>query len=397
MNQSLLIFAAIAFIFGLFSNSLKNTYLSGPILFVLAGLLAGPFGLNILDLEIGNTSVGTFAELTLALVLFGDASLARFSIVGRNVKFPERLLLIGLPLTLLLGIGVGSLVFNSLSLYEIAILAIILAPTDAALGKPVVSNPAIPARIRESLNIESGLNDGICVPFLLLVFALMDRGSNVTGMQGTMFFVKAIGIGMLIGLTLTYAGNWLIRKSMEKNWMDESWERIIIVTLAFLIYGLAGILGGSGFIACFSGGLLFGVIQKRHKQKLILAVEGISDLFSLITWGLFGSIIVYRVFSHITWQTILYAVLSLTLIRMLPVYLSLVRTDLNRYEKLFIGWFGPRGLATIVFIYLALEHGVKPDNPLVSATIFTILLSIVLHGSTAKLITDYYKRTNKFN
>lgn len=397
MNQSLLIIAAIAFIFGLFSNSLKNTYLSGPILFVLAGLLAGPFGLNILDLEIGNTSVGAFAELTLALVLFGDASLARFSIVGRNVKFPERLLLIGLPLTLLLGIGVGSLVFNSLSLYEIAILAIILAPTDAALGKPVVSNPAIPARIRESLNIESGLNDGICVPFLLLVFALMDRGSNVTGMQGTMFFVKAIGVGMLIGLTLTYAGNWLIRKSMEKNWMDESWERIIIVTLAFLIYGLAGILGGSGFIACFSGGLLFGVIQKRHKQKLILAVEGISDLFSLITWGLFGSIIVYRVFSHITWQTILYAVLSLTLIRMLPVYLSLVRTDLNRYEKLFIGWFGPRGLATIVFIYLALEHGVKPDNPLVSATIFTILLSIVLHGSTAKLITDYYKRTNKFN
>lgn len=397
MNQSLLIIAAIAFIFGLFSNSLKNTYLSGPILFVLAGLLAGPFGLNILDLEIGNTSVGTFAELTLALVLFGDASLARFSIVGRNVKFPERLLLIGLPLTLLLGIGVGSLVFSSLSIYEIAILAIILAPTDAALGKPVVSNPAIPARIRESLNIESGLNDGICVPFLLLVFALMDRGSNVTGMQGTMFFVKAIGVGMLIGLTLTYAGNWLIRKSMEKNWMDESWERIIIVTLAFLIYGLAGILGGSGFIACFSGGLLFGVIQKRHKQKLILAVEGISDLFSLITWGLFGSIIVYRVFSHITWQTILYAVLSLTLIRMLPVYLSLVRTDLNRYEKLFIGWFGPRGLATIVFIYLALEHGVKPDNPLVSATIFTILLSIVLHGSTAKLITDYYKRTNKFN
>ena len=394
MYLNLFILALVAFLFGLVAKKIESTVLSGPILFVVIGLILGPSGLGLLQVETGGKLLSVFAELTLALVLFTDASSAKMSVIIKSVRLPERLLLLGLPMTILLGLGVGLVLFGNFSVLEAAILAIILAPTDAALGKAVVTNPKVPVKIRESLNIESGLNDGICVPFLLLCLVFINN--SVDGVGISLFFIKAIGIGAIVGLALTYIGNHLISYCEKHGWISESWVRIIIIALALSIFALAEYLGGSGFIACFVGGLLFGVIAKNHKQKLIMAAEGIGDSLALVTWTLFGAAGVGWALTNIEIPFVIYAILSLTIVRMLPVFISLTKSGINRSGKLFMGWFGPRGLASIVFVVMIMNKELPNKDPIALIVVITIFLSVLLHGLSANPSVNWLaKKSNK--
>jgi len=385
MYVSLALLAAFALVYSALAGGIERTRISGPMLFTAFGLVLGPLGFGILSFESAGETLRTLAELTLALVLFTDAAGSNLNILRQTSLLPIRLLLVGLPLTLVLGFGVGVLVFEDFSFLEIALLATMLAPTDAALGKGVVSNPAVPGPIREGLNVESGLNDGICVP-ILFVFLALALGQGDDGSPWSLalrLVAEEIGIGAAVGLLLAAGAVQLLQLSKRHDWVSETWIQVPVVALAFACFGTAQALGGSGFIACFVGGLLFGARLAEHRHLLLRAAEGTGDTFALLTWVVFGSAVVGQAVGYFSLTVVLYAALSLTLIRMLPVFLCVIGMGVSTEGKLFLGWFGPRGLASIVFAVIVTRTTLENAGPLAMVVVCTVVLSIVGHGVTA--------------
>lgn len=392
MYSDLAILAAFVFVYSLVAERLEKTPSSGAIVFVAFGLLCGPIGLGIVDLDVDAEGIRTLAELTLALVLFTDATNADLRVLKLSFRIPERLLLFGLPLTILLGFVFGVIVFDQLSLLGAALLATILAPTDAALGEAVVTNEAVPARTREGLNVESGLNDGICVPVLLifLAFAIGSDESNAPVTLILHHFAAEIGIGVGVGILCTVVGAHLFRFAHDRGWIGEIWMQVTVPALALTCFATAQSLDGSGFIACFVGGLIAGALVREHKASLLLAAEGTGDTLALLTWVTFGATVAGSVLEHFAWNALLYAVLSLTVIRMLPVFLSLTGTGLTAADKLFIGWFGPRGLASIVFLVIVLNEHLPGGEILKQTVVWTVIISILAHGLSANPLARLY-------
>ncbi len=383
MYENIAILAVFIFIYSMVSGLLDRTPINGALVFVAFGLVFGPLGLDVLKMHVTAEGLRTLAELTLALVLFIDASNANLSVLKKHILIPRRLLLVGLPITILIGFGFGVLLFDKLTLLEIAILATLLAPTDAALGKAVVTNKLVPANIRESLNVESGLNDGICVPilFIFLAFAAGTSGEGSASTLALTLIAEEIGIGVAVGLTLTASGVWLIKQSANKKWLTETWEQLPVVVLAVSCFAVAQLFEGSGFIAAFVGGLLFGAIGKDYKKMVVADATG--ETMALITWVVFGATVVGQSLDSFSWEILVYAVLSLTVIRMLPVFLVLSGMNLRTDEKLFIGWFGPRGLASVVFAVIVLNENIPGAGTIAITAVTTIVLSILLHGLSA--------------
>ncbi len=391
--------AVFIFVYGIIAERLERTLISGAIVYIVFGLVFGPSGLGILNFNVTSENLKLIVELTLALILFTDAANANLAVLKNSIRLPCRLLLVGLPLTIILGFGVGRLLFPDLSLLEAAILATMLAPTDAALGKAVVTNPNVPAKIREDLNVESGLNDGICVPILFALLAIATNqnteGSTTQLVLG--LFAEEIGIGVLVGASFAFIAVQLGRFCLERNWISPTWKDISVVTLAIACFATAQSLGGSGFIASFVGGLVFGGTTRTEKEELLQGSEATGDTVSLITWVVFGSAVVSLAIGQITWSILLYAILSLTVIRILPVLFSLTGVSLDLESKLFVGWFGPRGLASIVFAVIVLDANLPNSEMLAITASCTVVLSVLAHGLTANPWAGRYSQKKQQN
>jgi sodium/hydrogen antiporter len=396
--ETLALLAVFVLLYSAIAGAVERIWISGPIIFTLFGVLIGPVGLDLLSLEADREMIKALAEVTLAMVLFTDAAGADIRVLKKTSGLPLRLLLIGLPLTILLGFGAGTLLFDDLSIFAIAVLATMLAPTDAALGKAVVTNKIVPDEVRQGLNVESGLNDGICVPILFVFLALAldqagDQGPRALALE---LVVEEIGIGLAVGLSLTYVAVRLLKMARRRDWLTPTWIQIPVIALALSCFAVAQLLGGSGFIAAFSGGLLVAVMDAhvpRHvKDEFLLASEGTGDTLALITWVIFGSAVVGQAITSFSWTILLYSVLSLTVIRMLPVFIALTGSGIDSQGKLFIGWFGPRGLASIVFAVIVIESELPGSGPLTMTVVCTIVLSILAHGTTAKPWANAYGR-----
>ena len=396
MYETLALIALFTLVYSSVAGAVERTWVSGPIVFTCFGLLVGPLGLDLLSWETDGETIRSLAEVTLAMVLFTDAAGADMSVLKKTAGLPARLLLIGLPLTIVFGFGVGVLLVDSLSLFTIALLATMLAPTDAALGKAVVTNESVPDEIRQGLNVESGLNDGICVPilFVFLALALDKAGDAGPWTLAIKLVVEEIGIGLAVGLLLTLAAAKLLKTALRRKWLTPTWIQIPVVALALSCFAVAQLLGGSGFIAAFSGGLLFGALAKNERDQFLLAAEGTGDTLALITWVIFGSAVVGQAIGHFSWLILIYALLSLTVIRMLPVFVALAGSGISTKGKLFIGWFGPRGLASIVFAVIVLDSKL-PNADLVAMTVTcTIIISIIAHGISANpLVAAFAAKT----
>jgi NhaP-type Na+/H+ or K+/H+ antiporter len=385
MYENLAVVAIFALVFSTVAGKVEKGTITGPIIFLAFGLIAGPVGIGLLDMSVTNLELRVIADLTLALVLFIDAANADLSVLHSHSHIPQRMLLIGLPLCIALGVLCGLVVFPGVGFFELCVLATMLAATDAALGKAVVTNKAVPARIREGLNAESGLNDGLCVPILLVFLALAagttgDEGG--TGMALTLV-VREIGIGLVVGLGMTAVAALLMNFGGRRGWISEIWAQIPVVVLALACFTTAQSLHGSGYIAAFVGGLLFGHLAKAETHKLVLAAEGTAELFAMGTWVIFGAAVVGQAWPDMTWQVVLYSILSLTLIRMLPIVLSLRGIGEPIEGKLFLGWFGPRGLASIVFAVIVAGAHLPNESVLINTVVCTVTLSVLAHGLTA--------------
>lgn len=386
MYYTVAILAVIIFLYSVIADKLERTIVGGAFAFTVIGLALGTGGFGILNLTLDRVGLSELAEFTLALLLFTDAADADRKELKRSAILPERLLLIGLPLTILLGIVTGAALFSTIALLEIALLATILAPTDAALGKAVVSDKSVPGSIRSGLNFESGLNDGICVPIFLtfLAFITNDVGDQIFWQLALQLIAEEVGIGALTGIVIAGVGAVVINLRQSREEISPTWKQLLVPALALACFASAQALGGSGFIASFVGGLLFGWIGQQKTESYLLAAEGTGNALSVVTWVAFGALVVPRVFDTVTWEIAIYAVLSLTVVRMLPVWICLKGSSISTGEVLFVGWFGPRGLASIVFTVMAIEAGVPGADFIAVVVACTILFSIIGHGLSAK-------------
>lgn len=389
MYIELAILALLTFAFALISGRVEKLPISGPIIFVLAGLVLGPLGTGWLKDDVDLSEYRTLVDVTLALILFTEAANARTSVLESNWGIPARMLAIGLPGTILLGTGLAWLLFDEFSIYEAAILATMSAATDAALGKAVITNESVPERLREGLNAESGLNDGLCVPILLIFLAMASTGEHHSDTSPLMLVIEEIGIGLAVGLVVAGSGAWLLGHFEEEGWVNHVWVQLAVPALALACFAIAQSAHGSGYIAAFCGGMLFGTVAKKRAHELCMSGEAISESLAMITWMIFGVAVIGQDAQYFTWEILGYSLLSLTLVRMLPIYLSLTGTGESTANKLFLGWFGPRGLASIVFVIIVLDEFLPAEHEISITVICTVGLSLLLHGITANPIASW--------
>jgi NhaP-type Na+/H+ or K+/H+ antiporter len=378
--------------FAAVSGRLDGTPVTGPMVFTAVGLLVGADTLGLVDPTVSSEAVKLLAEATLALVLFGDASRIQLRALRDEVSIPARLLGVGLPLTLVVGFGAGLVLLGSLSWPEALLLAVILAPTDAALGQAVVTLPRLPSRVRQGLNVESGLNDGICVPlfFIVLAIAQADAG-EVSDVTAVRLVVEEIGWGIVAGIVAGTIAAAVVVLGRRHRFVDDEWLQIVPVAAAVLAYSLADGLGGSGFIAAFVGGMVFGGLRRRHGGEVGYLIEELGGVLNSITFIVFGAVMLGPALGDVTVAIAAYAVLSLTLVRMLPVGIAMLGTDARRPTVAFLGWFGPRGLASLVFAGILVEEGGLPHDGMITTTIvITIGLSVLAHGLTAAPLANRY-------
>jgi NhaP-type Na+/H+ or K+/H+ antiporter len=376
---TLVVVTAAVFAWGALSARLERSDLTAPIVFVAVGvLLAATTSIE------GQPRAETFrvlTEVTLVWVLFSDAARVGLRDLRSDAGIYGRLLGLALPVTVVLGWLLAAAVLPGVDPWLGLLVGAALAPTDAALGAAVMNDPRVPARIRGVLNVESGLNDGIVTPVVLIALAgVAAEGDEVAGLGHA---AVQLLLGALAGALVGAAGGALLRVARRKEWVDEEFAGPAVLALALLAYAVALVVGGNGFVAAFVGGITFGSAAGRGAPRAVFYVEQTGALAALLVWTLFGVVAVPVIVHATGWQQVLYAVLSVTALRMVPVALVLVGSGLGRRAALFIGWFGPRGLASVVFALLAVEDLGHRADPAVAAIVLTVLLSVLVHGATA--------------
>jgi NhaP-type Na+/H+ or K+/H+ antiporter len=393
VNETLVVvIAALLLVWSVFSGVLARHNVTGPLLFTVAGYVAANPSWGPLQVNLEAADVHTLAEITLALVLFSDASRVNLGTLRHDIGVPLRLLGVGLPLTLVIG-GLGALVmFNDLPWSLALFVGAALAPTDAALSAQVINDRRVPMRLREALNVESGLNDGIATPFVTLALALalpalgLDAESEAY-VAGTA--LRELGLGVVAGAAIGLIGAGGIRLASRHHLTLPGGRRLAALATALTAFELAVAVDGNGFIAAFIAGIAFGAMlgsEEAVAEHMVELPELGGEVLALVVWFLAGASLVPVAFDHLGASLLGYALLSLTAFRMLPVAVSMVRSGLSGQDVVFVGWFGPRGLASVVFALLAIEvlgEGEPTSQEAIAAVAMTVLLSVLLHGVTA--------------
>jgi len=390
------LFLALIVIYTIMGYALGRISITMPMFFVIGGALIGAHGLGWVSFGLETSEVEVLTEVTLALLLFADAATLKFGEVRDDAKMPGRLLVIAFPLVLLFGALTSFILFPSKGIGFALLLGAILAPTDAALGLPIFNNSRVPVRIRRALNVESGLNDGLASPLVTLFIALaLEQLGGEQSQHWLIVAVSEIGIAVIFGAVLALAGGWLFAKAVQKNWTSSVARQIGNPALALLIFFGTKQLGGNGFVAVFVAGLLFAYITRNVLHDAIEYTEITGTFLSIFVWVIFGSAIVPSLLKDFNFLALLYAILSLTAVRMIAVAVALIGTRLRKDTTLMMGWLGPRGLASVVFLIMAYEaaHKVHVDTGLLVETVgWTILLSVILHGASALPLANWYAR-----
>jgi NhaP-type Na+/H+ or K+/H+ antiporter len=392
----LAVLAAIVLAYSLVSRRLELSAISAPMVFVAAGTVAGPDVLDLVELDATHGMAFHVAEITLALLLFADAACIDVRSLRGDADLPGRLLGIGMPLTILLGMAAGAVLLTELEFWEAAIVAAVLAPTDAALGQAVVSSRAVPARIRQALSVESGLNDGLSVPFLALFLAIAVDQTVPAASDWLGFAAEQIGLGALIGAAVGGGGAWLVERSAERGLTTPLLEQFGVLAVAVLAFVLADEAGGNGFIAAFVGGLAAGQVGGLSGERGFEFTEEEGQLLGLAVFFVFGTVAI-SFLDAADLGVALYAALSLTLVRMVPVALAVRGMGFRPSTVAFMGWFGPRGLASIILALVVAEE--EPElsalGVILATMTVTVLASVVLHGLTALPGVRAYARATR--
>jgi NhaP-type Na+/H+ or K+/H+ antiporter len=385
-----LLLTATIFVWGVVSGRLQRDDLTAPIVFVAVGGLFT--AVHIVNAPSAMATFKVVVEVTLVWVLFSDAAGVPFRDIRHDFGRIIRLLAIGLPLTVLAGWVLAQWFFPHLGIWLALLVAAALAPTDAALGLPVVTNPAVPSRIRKLITVESGLNDGIVTPVVMLALAGAASAEGAHGAPGLGEAFAELGIGVVVGGGVGLVGGRALQWARRAGWAAEGFAGIAVLALALAAYTAALSVHGNGFVAAFCGGVVFGATAGRRGPAELVFLEQVGGLVSLLVWFGFGALAISTVVERVDLRVVLYAVVSLTLVRMVPVGIACIGAGLDRRTVLFIGWFGPRGLASLVFALLALEELGPAAADAVTVIGLTVLMSVLAHGLSARPLSSRYGR-----
>ncbi|MEM0516447.1 cation:proton antiporter [Pseudoalteromonas sp. YIC-827] len=396
MEYYIAILLALAFfIYSISFRQLARAELTGPMYFVLTGMVVAAIFVAEFKINQPLDQLLPLVELTLAVVLFSDAAKTRLAILKREFKYPLVLLFVALPLTFFATVLTGYVLFPEMGLLALALLAIILTPTDAALSKGILEAKAVPLNIREAINVESGLNDGLCVPIFLFLFLSWQLGSWQDPMKMLEFMGREVGIALVVAVVITWVATRLIQYSASRHFFEKTSSPFLILSLAIVNYAVAQGVGGSGFVAAFIAGLLFDHLYRPSKDmRLIEQSEHIAEFFSYLIWCLFGAYSYWQLLSiDLSWEKVIFALIAATLVRVIPVLFSLMLFNgLNFKEKFTLAWFGPRGLASIVFTLMVLDSA---DGSLSELATLTILTSVFIHGITTRPIANSFNKKSR--
>lgn len=385
--------AICVFGYALISGRLRRSPITPPLFFVAAGFLFSRGALGIAHVDVTNGMVEAIATFTLVLVLFADASRIDLRTLVNDHILPMRMLVIGMPLVIALGAVIGHVLFPSFGLIGALVLATILAPTDAALGQSVLTDPGIPVRVRQAINVESGLNDGLALPGVAILVALqseMSVGSLSAGGFGGLVLAQ-LTLGPAAGVLVGTLGAYLLNRASEAGLSNSGFDGMGTLALSLLAHAAAEAIGGNGFISAFTAGVSFGAMARDRCAPLIEFMETEGQLLTLITFFIFGAAMLPDAIPGVTPRVLVFSLLSLTVIRMVPVAISLLGSRLSFPTYLLLGWFGPRGLASILFALLIVEEAEIPyRSELLTVTVVTVALSVLLHGVTASRFARAY-------
>lgn len=388
--SALLVVAATVFFWGAVAARLERADLTAPIVFVAVGALLAVGGL--VDVRAAPEGLKPLVEITLVWVLFADAARVGIRDLRADAVRIVRLLALGLPLTVLAGWLLAVWLFPGAGPWVALLIAAALAPTDAALGVAVVTNPVVPSRVRRLINVESGLNDGIVTPVVLFALAGAAATEGLVSAPGAVAALVELLLGAGVGVAVGEGGGGLLRLARRRAWAVEDFAGPAVLALALAAYLTALTVHGNGFVAAFCGGLAFGATTGRRGRAELVFTEQAAALVSLLVWLAFGAIVVPVMAERLDWAVVLYAALSLTVVRMVPVALASLGSGLDGATVAFIGWFGPRGLASLVFALLALEELGDAADGAVTVVAVTVFLSVIAHGVTAAPLAARYGR-----
>ncbi len=395
-NSAIIIISMVVLIYGHYSKLLLRFNISGPMIFAGIGVLLSSLGLDVIkDASPDAEIVQIIAELALIIVLFSDASAINLKKLRQEWTIPARLLFIGLPLTIVFAAFMAKLIFPDEAFMYLLLMSLILAPTDAALGKAVVTDKKVPEKIRSSINVESGLNDGIVFPMLITVAAIISAGQ--AGDSSWLSYVaQQIIFGAVIGASIGYLAAMVSKKAIEKNFIESGYKNLMPIALAIMAYYLSDHFGGNGFIAAFFTGLFLGNYNENIRKNIEDFAESEGELLILISFVIFGFVFIPATIEFWDFKVFLFAALSLTVLRMIPVAISLIGTKFDLATVLFIGWFGPRGIASVLYVLIVVNslHSIKGHEVIYSVITVTVLFSIILHGLTAQPFSRLYGKTH---
>jgi NhaP-type Na+/H+ or K+/H+ antiporter len=371
---------------------LSRTLVTMPMIFTAVGYaITYPVGM-LGDKHTLNEVARLVAEVTLIIVLFADASHVRFRELTKGYVLPLRMLVIGMPLTIILGTLAVYFITPGGSWAVALLTAAILTPTDAALGASVLGSKDVPTRLTQTINVESGLNDGLALPFVL--FGATAAGMAAQAGGGSAILQDAVlqvVLGPIAGVAVGGGIAWLMNRAKEADWANESSEAIVFLASAFAAYLAAGVIGGNGFIAAFVAGMTFGNVYKYDLHFIGEFMESTGQLVTIAAFLIFGAVLLPAGLEHVGLIPMIIAVLFLTFVRMIPIVISLIGTQTSFKERVFLGWFGPRGLASVLFALIVIdEYDIPFEAELQACVVMTVFASVVLHGMSAAPLAKYF-------
>jgi NhaP-type Na+/H+ or K+/H+ antiporter len=384
-TNTAIVLTVLVLCYAVVSGLVKRWYVAPALVFVVCGIMLGPFVFNVIDVGTDAASFTVIAQLALTVILFNQAAQLDLSTVFRRREVTFRLLVIGIPLALVLGTVTALLVLPVMPLWEAVCLAAIVAPTEVALIDALLEDKRIPERIRHALSAESGFYDGFALAALLAALALASERTDPDASRWTLFLVRTEVVSVAVGLAIGAIGGLVLARSQKREWMSDTWAQLATLAVALVCFQVGEGLHGSGFVAAFAGGLAFAFMAKRAGVPPDIQVsDAAGQLLELMVFAMFGSYAVVVGWRDAGWRVVVFAVLALFAVRMVAVSAALIRSDLPARNRLFIGWFGPRGIGTLVLGLLVVERGqIEQESLIIQVVVVTVTLSLVLHSLTA--------------
>ncbi len=391
MAMGLLFAAAFAMAYSMVAKRLSTTILTAPMLFLGFGYLLAQTGW--MPSHGADEALHLVAEVTLIILLFLDAAQTDLKALRSRHIWPFRMLLLGLPLAVIIGSAWALLFLPGWPLAAIVLVAAIMAPTDAALGQSVVTNPLVPERVRRALTVESGLNDGLALPFILLCASLTANMVESDATNWLLFGAKQLVLGPAAGAVMGMIGGRVLLWAKDNDMTSDTYEGVGAIALAICAYLGADMIGGNGFIAAFVAGLCFGDLVEKRCKFIFEFTESEGQGLTWMAFLLIGLVLVPPALQHLDLKMLGLILGSLLIVRPLAIWLSLIRTDARPVTRLFFGWFGPRGLATALFALIVVEK-ISGDfgETILHIAVNTVWISALLHGITAAPAARAYSR-----